>query len=162
VVVAGLAAGRPRSTGGSSSGAAACEAATAHSWDGAWSPARQEELGATLLARGGSVGQKQWPVLRRRLDEPIAEWRAAAGSLCALPAGRGQDCAAQARGAIQDIEQLVLDDPAELLARAPAAVDAVPVPEACGASPAAPAWPTLATKAEVRRRLGLLAEADKL
>jgi eukaryotic-like serine/threonine-protein kinase len=160
VLVTLAATGRPRASLGA---APVCEAELVQPWDSLWSAGRQDELRAALGGAGAAGGQ-QAPVLERRLDERVAAWRGASAELCALPAGRGKECSGRAQDVVRDLEQLVLDDPAGRLARAAAAVDAVPAPQVCaGAAGAGPTlWPAAVLKAEVRRQLGLLGDAERL
>ena len=126
-------------------------------WDTLWSAARQDELSRAT----GSVADA-WPVLRARFDDWFGAWRTATHGFCAAP-DREPACAARARGAAADLLQLVADGAPSRLVRAAAAVDALPTPSQCASTAPSPATaPIAAIQADVRRRLGLLDEADPL
>lgn len=145
------------------SGAAAdqpCDRSLA-GWDDVWSPARQDEL---AKASGPSAGDA-FPALRTRIDAWVGSWRKATSDFCSLPGSRPQaaDCAARARSAAADLLQLVLTGGPARLTLAAAAADALPTAEQCASSLPSPASAPLVTvKADLRRRLGMLDEADQL
>lgn len=130
-------------------------------WDDVWSPARQDEL---ARASGPGAGDAL-PALRTRLDAWVGSWRKATNEFCRLPGNRPQasDCAARARSAAADLLQLVQTGGPARLTLAASAADALPTAEQCASSLPSPASaPLAAVKADLRRRLGMLDEADQL
>jgi hypothetical protein len=130
-------------------------------WDDVWSPARQNELAKA----SGPGAADALPALRTRLDGWVGSWRKATHDFCSLPGGRPQasECAARARSAAVDLLQLVQSGGPARLTLAAAAADALPTAEQCASSLPSPASAPLATvKADLRRRLGMLEEADQL
>ncbi len=143
---------------------AAAEQVCDHSlagWDDVWSPARQDELAKA----SGPAAAAALPALRTRLDAWVGSWRKATNDFCSLPGNRPKtsDCAARARSAAADLLQLVeAGGPARLTLGA-AAADTLPTAEQCASSLPSPASaPLAAVKADLRRRLGMLDEADQL
>jgi hypothetical protein len=131
-------------------------------WDDMWSPAHQDEL-AKASAGGGN--NDAFPALRARLDGWVGSWRTATHEFCRPPGNRphAADCAARARTAATDLLQLVQTGGAARLTLAAAATDALPTAEQCASSLPSPASaPLPVVKADLRRRLGLLDEADQL
>lgn len=130
-------------------------------WDDLWSPAHQDEL-----ARAGGPGATDtFPALRTRIDAWVGSWRKATNDFCSLPGNRPQasDCAARARTAAADLLQLVQSGGGARLRLAAAAADALPTAEQCASALPSPASaPLAAVKADLRRRLGMLDEADQL
>jgi eukaryotic-like serine/threonine-protein kinase len=132
-------------------------------WDEVWSPARQDELARASGA--GAQGGDALPALRTRIDAWVGSWRKATHDFCSLPGNRPQaaDCAARARAAAADLLQLVQTGGPARLTLAASAADALPTAEQCASSLPSPAAAPLATvKADLRRRLGMLDEADQL
>ena len=130
-------------------------------WDDVWSPARQDELAKA----SGPAAADALPALRGRLDAWVGSWRKATSDFCRLPGSRPQasECAARARSAAADLLQLVQSGGPTRLTLAAAAADALPTAEQCASSLPSPASAPLATvKADLRRRLGMLDEADQL
>jgi serine/threonine protein kinase/tetratricopeptide (TPR) repeat protein len=128
-------------------------------WDDFWSPSHQDEL-----VRAAAAGAEALPALRARLDAWVDSWRTASHDFCRLPTDRPQvvDCAARARAIAGDFVQLVRDTPGRLTL-ATSAAEALPTYEQCASSAPSPAQaPVLVVKADLRRRLGLLDEADQL
>jgi eukaryotic-like serine/threonine-protein kinase len=130
-------------------------------WDEVWSPARLDEI-----ARASGPGAAEaLPALRTRIDAWVGSWRKATNDFCSLPGNRPQaaDCAARARSAAADLLQLVQTGGPARLTLAASAADALPTAEQCASSLPSPASaPLLAVKADLRRRLGMLDEADQL
>ncbi|HEX3478297.1 MAG TPA: serine/threonine-protein kinase [Kofleriaceae bacterium] len=130
-------------------------------WDDVWSTARQGELARA----SGPAADDAFPVLRTRIDAWVGSWRKATNDFCSLPGNRPQaaDCAARARSAAADLLQLVQTGGPARLTLAAAAADALPTAEQCASSLPSPASaPLAAVKADLRRRLGMLDEADQL
>ena len=126
-------------------------------WDDFWSASRQDEL-----AR--AAGTEALLPLRARLDAWVDSWRTASHDFCRLPADRPatMDCASRARAVAADFIQLVHDTPARL-PLATSAAEALPTFDQCTSSAPSPASaPVLVVKADLRRRLGLLDDADQL
>jgi len=151
----GIAALRGRARAAS---ARSCDSALA-SWDEVWSARRQDEL-----ARATGPAAEAVPALRARLDAWVGSWRSSTHEFCHLPADRPQasECAARAHALATDLLQLVHDAPARLTL-AVSATEALPTYDQCTSTSPSPAWaPLAAVQADVRRRLGLLDEADQL
>lgn len=70
-------------------------------------------------------------------------------------------CASSAGAALADLLQLLEGGRRDRLDRAASAIEALPTAEQCAAAPASAIWPAVVMRAEVRRRLGMLAEADE-
>jgi eukaryotic-like serine/threonine-protein kinase len=130
-------------------------------WDALWTAGRQAEL--TKAGRSAAEVQP----LRARLDGWVDSWRKATRGFCTLPAGRidTAECASRAHAAASDLLQLVdrSPQPPGILARAAAAAEALPTFEQCASEAPSPgSAPLVVVKADLRRRLGLLDEADQL
>jgi tetratricopeptide (TPR) repeat protein len=158
-IAGGIAIGAMR-TGTAAPSEPACDRALA-GWDDVWSTARQDEI-----AKAGGPGTADaFPALRGRLDAWVGSWRKATNEFCALPGHRPEstDCALRARTVAVDLLQLVASGGLPRMALAAAATDALPTAEQCTSGQPSPASAPLAVvKADVRRRLGLLDEADQL
>jgi hypothetical protein len=120
-----------------------------------WGPSQQDEL-----TRAAGAASDAWPALRSRLDAWVGSWKAATHNFCSLPAAAAE-CPARAHAAASDLIQLVKDG--TRLERAAAAAEALPTPDQCASGAPSPALaPISVVKADVRRRLGLLDDADQL
>ncbi|HEY0477749.1 MAG TPA: serine/threonine-protein kinase [Kofleriaceae bacterium] len=136
-----------------------CDRALAATWDDLWSPRRQH----ALAQASGQPAEALTP-LQARLDAWVGGWRSATHEFCSLPADRPQaaECTARAHALATDLLQLVHDAPARLTLAASAA-DALPTYDQCTSTAPSPASAPLAVvQADVRRRLGMLDEADQL
>jgi hypothetical protein len=139
---------------------ASCDRSLA-GWDGLWSENRQDALTRTT----GAAAADAWPALRTRLDGWVGSWRAATHGFCSLPDDRAPalDCTSRAHAAATDLLQLVGSGAPSRVIRAAAAAEALPTFEQCESSAPSPAGaPIAAVKADLRRRLGMLDEADQL
>jgi eukaryotic-like serine/threonine-protein kinase len=128
-------------------------------WSHLWSQARQDEL-ARLPQAADAL-----PALRTQLDGWVGSWSKATRGFCALPPGRAAvaECTARAHAAAGDLLQQVKDGAPGRLARAAAAAEALPTYEQCASDVPSPgSAPIAVVKADVRRRLGMLDEADAL
>lgn len=129
-------------------------------WNSLWNASRQDQLARA----SGTAGADALPVLRTRLDGWVGSWRTATHGFCSLPDQRPAlaACTARAHAAAGDLLQLIHSAPARLI-RASAAAEALPTVEQCeGAGPSPATAPLAAVQADIRRRLGLLDEADQL
>ena len=139
--------------------AVACDHTLA-GWDDVWSTNRQD----ALVRAGGAAGADAVPALRGRLDAWVDSWRRATNDFCSLPAERPQaaDCAMRARALAGDLLEQVQAAPARLVLAASAA-EALPTYDQCVSTAPSPASaPLTVVKADMRRRLGMLDEADQL
>jgi hypothetical protein len=126
-------------------------------WDGLWNASTQD----ALTKVSGAAGAEALPVLRTRLDAWVGSWRTATHGFCSVP--DKQDCTARAHDAASDLLQLVGTGAPTRVVRAAAAAEALPTYAQCESSAPSPASaPIAAVKADLRRRLGLLDEADQL
>lgn len=146
--------------GTSAAGEQSCDRSLA-GWDDLWSTARQDEV-----ARAAGPGAADaFPALRTRIDAWVASWRKATNDFCSPPGNRpqGADCMSRAHAVASDLLQLVQTGGPARLTLAASAADALPTAEQCASSAPSPASAPLAVvKADVRRRLGMLDEADQL
>jgi eukaryotic-like serine/threonine-protein kinase len=155
VIVAELGGDRP-----SARAAGRCDRELAR-WDDLWSVTRQAEL----TQAGGAAAAQCVPALAGRIDAWLASWRAATHGFCRLPEARGAvaECAARAHAAATDLLHLVTAGAGARLPYAAAAADALPTVEQCtGSTPSPGVAPSVALQADLRRRLGMLDEADAL
>ena len=145
---------------------AGCDRALA-GWDSLWSPRQQDEL---TRASGPSVAET-WPALQSQFDAWVGAWRTSTHGFCSLPddgapspaSSPSSDCASRAHDAAGDLLQLVKDGAPGRLTFAAAAAEALPTFDQCTSHAPSPASaPLTAVKADVRRRLGMLDEADQL
>jgi hypothetical protein len=154
--------------GGAAGRDGSCDRALA-GWDTLWSPGQQDEL---TRASGPSVAET-WPALQTQFSAWIGSWRTATHGFCSLPddgapSSRSQpsqasDCTSRAHAAASDLLQLVKDGAPARLTFAAAAAEALPTFDQCTSrAPSPGSAPLAAVKADVRRRLGLLDEADQL
>jgi hypothetical protein len=146
-------------------------------WDNLWSPTQQDEL---TRASGPSVADT-WPALQARFEAWVGAWRTATHGFCSLPdddapsaspapssassasASSASECTSRAHDAASDLLQLVKDGAPGRLTLAAAAAEALPTFDQCTSRAPSPASaPLAAVKADVRRRLGMLDEADAL
>jgi hypothetical protein len=135
-------------------------------WDALWSPGQQDEL---TRASGPNVADT-WPALQAQFGGWVGAWRSATHGFCSLPEDAAAssppastDCASRAHDAAGDLLQLVKDGAPGRLTLAAAATEALPTFEQCTSRAPSPASaPIAAVKADVRRRLGMLDEADQL
>lgn len=129
-------------------------------WDTLWGPRAQDELTRAT----GTTAADAWPTLRTRLDAWVGGWRQATHGFCNLPATTASaECPSRAHAAASDLLQLVRDGAPSRITLAAAAAEALPTADQCASSAPSPASaPILAVKADVRRRLGMLDEADQL
>jgi eukaryotic-like serine/threonine-protein kinase len=129
-------------------------------WNTLWGQRAQDEL----TRASGTAAADAWPVLRTRLDAWVGSWRQATHGFCDLPVtAASSDCPSRAHAAASDLLQLVKDGAPGRLTLAAAAAEALPTADQCASSaPSAASAPILAVKADVRRRLGMLDEADLL
>lgn len=126
-------------------------------WSTLWSQPQQDEL----TRAAGPAGADAVPALRTRLDAWVGSWKRATHNFCSLPAAAAE-CPARAHAAAADLLQLVKDGPARVQLAA-AAAEALPTPDQCTSSAPSPALaPIAVVKADVRRRLGMLDDADQL
>lgn len=157
---------------GDGAGERTCDAAGAKEWRAL--EARERSVASAL----GQVA----PQAGVRLGAWVADWRRGTDGFCAAPAGArvapsqalpaglppGQRqalvraCERRAREDLGEVLQLLSMAPREALERAAAAVEALPSVEQCAAAPHLAAPPAVVTRAEVRRRLGLLREASEI
>src|SRR6185503_2762070 len=129
------------------------------SWESLWNPGRQD---AVAKAAGQSDAL---PALRSRMDAWVGSWRSATHNFCSFPGGRTEaaECTARAHAAASDLLALVQSGGAARFARAAAAAEALPTSEQCASDVPSPgSAPLVAVKADVRRRLGMLDEANQL
>jgi tetratricopeptide (TPR) repeat protein len=129
-------------------------------WGEVWSASRQSEI-AQASAAGAA---EALPALRARLDAWVDSWRTGTHDFCSLPPDRPQslECAQRARAVASDLLQLVQSAPGRLILAASAA-EVLPTFEQCASTAPSPgSAPLSVVKAEVRRRLGMLEEADQL
>jgi len=157
VAVTGLVvAGELRGGAGAHAGGA-CDQTLA-SWNTLWGAREQDELTRAT----GAAAADAWPALRTRLDAWVGSWRQATHGFCSLPAA-SSECPSRAHAAASDLLQLVRAGVPGRITLAAAAAEALPTAEQCTSSAPSPASaPILAVKADVRRRLGMLDEADQL
>lgn len=141
-------------------------------WNNLWSTSRQDEL----QRASGRSAAAALPALRTHIDAWVGSWRKATHGFCRLPDDRAQssqssqsssssssDCTSRAHAAASDLLQLVKDGSPDRLTRAAAAAEALPTFDQCASNAPSPASaPIVAVKADVRRRLGMLDEADAL
>jgi len=130
-------------------------------WNTLWSASRQDQL---IHASGLAAGDA-WPALRTRFDAWIGSWRTATHGFCSVADARAPsiDCASRAHAAANDLLQLVQDGSPGRMIRAAAAAEALPTFDQCASPAPSPALAPLATvQADLRRRLGMLDEADQL
>lgn len=151
---------RGRSAGAHDLGS--CDGALAD-WDNLWSTSRQAEL----QKASGLTASAALPALRAHIDAWVGSWRKATHGFCRLPEDRAgsssEDCTSRAHAAASDLLQLVKDGSPDRLTRAAAAAEALPTFDQCASNAPSPASaPLVAVKADVRRRLGMLDEADAL
>lgn len=145
--------------GPSAPAAATCDHALS-GWDDWWSANRQD----ALARAGGSGAAEALPALRGRLDAWVDSWRRATNDFCSMPSDRpaAAECASRAHTVAGDLVQLVQATPGRLVLAASAA-EALPTYEQCISSAPSPGSAPLAVvKADMRRRLGMLEEADQL
>lgn len=157
--------------GGEAGATRACDASGAKEW---------RALEARERAVASALGQVA-PQAGARLGAWVADWRRGTGGFCAAPAGAqgapsslpsalppgqrlalARACERRAREDLGEVLQLLSMAPREALERAAAAVEALPSVEQCAAAPHQAAPPAVVTRAEVRRRLGLLREASEI
>jgi eukaryotic-like serine/threonine-protein kinase len=134
---------------------------TLSGWDSLWTSTRQD----ALAKAAGPAANDALPALRNRMDAWIGSWRSATHNFCSQPGGRSEasECTARAHAAASDMLALVQSGGAAQLARAAAAAEALPTSEQCASDAPSPASaPLAAVKADVRRRLGMLDEANQL
>jgi serine/threonine protein kinase len=130
-------------------------------WETLWNANRQEALSKV----SGAAATDALPALRARMDAWVGSWRSATSGFCSLPGGRPEssECAARAHAAASDLLQLVQTGGSVRFVRAAAAAEALPTSEQCASDAPSPgAAPLVAVKADVRRRLGMLDEANQL
>lgn len=140
--------------GSSPTSSSSCDQGLA-SFSTLWGPSQQDEL-----TRVAGATSDAWPALRGRLDAWVGSWKSATHNFCSLPAAAAE-CPARAHAAASDLLQLVKDG--TRLDRAAAAAEALPTPDQCASGAPSPALaPIAVVKADVRRRLGLLDDADQL
>ena len=129
------------------------------SWDSLWSASRQAELAQA----GGAAASDALPALRTRIDSWLGGWRSATQGFCRLPDERAADCTTRARAAASDLFELVKSGAPTRLPLAAAAAEALPTAEQCASTAPSPgAAPIAVLGADLRRRLGMLDEADAL
>lgn len=146
--------------GGPTTAAAVTCDSSLNGWDEVWNTSRQD----AIARAGGPGGADSVPALRGRLDAWVDSWRRATNDFCSLPTDRPQaaDCAVRARAVAGDLVQLVQAAPGKLVLAASAA-EALPTYDQCVSSAPSPASAPLAVvKADMRRRLGMLEDADQL
>ena len=149
-----------RATATTAAAEATCDHALA-GWDTLWNPSRQDEL----RKANGAIDGDAWHVLRTRFDAWLGGWRKATHGFCGVPDEHSPplDCTSRAYAAASDFLQLVQDGSPGRLVRAAAAADALPTFDQCASAAPSPASaPIGAVQADVRRRLGMLDEADQL
>jgi hypothetical protein len=130
-------------------------------WESLWNPTRQD----ALAKAAGTAADDALPALRSRMDAWVGSWRSATHNFCSQPGGRAEasECTARAHAVASDLLALVQSGGAARFARAAAAAEALPTSEQCASSDPSPASAPLAVvKADVRRRLGMLDEANQL
>ncbi len=157
---------------GDGAGGRTCDAAGAKEWRAL--EARERSVASAL----GQVA----PQAGVRLGAWVADWRRGTDGFCAAPTGArvapsqalpagllpgqrqalARACERRAREDLGEVLQLLSMAPREALERAAAAVEALPSVEQCAAAPHLAAPPAVVTRAEVRRRLGLLREATEI
>jgi hypothetical protein len=139
---------------------ASCDGALA-SWNTLWGPDR---LAALTRASAAGADGDALPALRSRLDGWVGTWRKATHGFCSAPdSAQAPDCTSRARAAAGDLLQLIEGGAPARLARAAAATEALPTVEQCASTAPSPASaPIAVVRADLRRRLGLLDEADQL
>ena len=157
VAVTGLLVAGELRGGAGAHGLGSCDQ-TLVGWNTLWGQRAQDELTRAT----GTLAADAWPALRSRLDAWVGSWRQATHGFCRLPAA-SPDCPSRAQAAASDLLQLVRDGAPGRVTLAAAAAEALPTADQCASSaPSAASAPTLAVKADVRRRLGMLDEADQL
>ena len=159
IAVAGLVVvGELRGRGAGASAVAACDGSLAD-WDSLWTAHQQDELSRA----SGPAAADAWPALRSRVDAWVGSWRQATHGFCRLPdSGPLPDCTSRAHAIASELLQLVKDDPGRMIL-APSAAEALPTFDQCASGAPSPASaPIGVVKADLRRRLGMLDEADRL
>lgn len=159
-------------SGGDAASARACDTAGAKEWRAL------EQRERSVASALGQVA----PQAGARLGAWVADWRRGTEGFCAAPASASgaaaqvqpaalpprqhlalvRACERRAREDLGEVLQLLSMAPREALERAAAAVEALPSVEQCAAAPQLAAPPAVVTRAEVRRRLGLLREATEI
>jgi hypothetical protein len=131
---------------------------TLANWNSLWSTSLEDEL------QKASSAAAALPALRAHIDGWVGSWKKATRGFCRLPDDRTlPDCMSRAHAAGGDLLQLVANGSPDRLTRASAAVEALPTFEQCASAAPSPASaPLAAIKADVRRRLGMLDEADAI
>lgn len=130
-------------------------------WDELWSARRQDAIAQTA----GPSAAEAIPALRARIDGWVGAWRTATHEFCRMPPERPQaaECASRAHALASDLLQLVQDGSPARVTLAASAAEALPTYDQCLSTAPSPASAPLAVvQADVRRRLGMLDEADQL
>lgn len=140
--------------------AASCDGTLA-GWETLWNAGRQDALAKV----SGAAAADALPALRARMDAWVGSWRTATKGFCSPPSARAEaaECTERARSAASDLLQLVQTGGSARFARAAAATDGLPTSDQCASDGPSPgSAPLAAVKADVRRRLGMLDEANQL